>query len=122
MRRYYVTVNFRFPDKRRGITWFVSRHPGAIGWAKGQGIVIDRWVEHLDPVAVAAGDVVLGTLPVNVAAEVCARGARYCHLSLNVPAQWRGLELSSDDLQHFGVRIISYCISPLTHDFPVALS
>jgi CRISPR-associated protein Csx16 len=83
----------------RGTTWFVSRHPGAIEWAKGQGLAIDRWVAHLHPAEVAAGDTVIGSLPVNLAAAVCQRGARYLHLSIVLPAQWRGRELSAAEMQ-----------------------
>lgn len=80
-------------------TWFVSRHPGAVEWAKAYGLAIDRWTGHLDAAQVASGDTVIGTLPVNLAAAVCDRGARYLHLSLEVPAQWRGKELTAEDLR-----------------------
>ncbi|WP_367026824.1 CRISPR-associated protein Csx16 [Methylococcus sp. ANG] len=86
-------------------TFFITRHPGARVWAEQEGIRVDRRVDHLDPAEVSPGDTVLGTLPVNLAAEVCARGARYLHLSLTVPAEWRGRELSADDLRRFGARL-----------------
>lgn len=91
-------MNPPYSSERRGVTWFVSRHSGAIEWAKRQRLAIDRWAEHLDPAEVTAGDIVIGTLPVNLAADVCKRGARYLHLSLQVPADWRGRELSMDEL------------------------
>ena len=86
-------------------TWFITRHPGAVEWAARQGLRIDRQEAHLDVQQVQPGDSVLGTLPVNLAAEVCARGARYWHLSLNLPADARGLELGADDLQRFGATL-----------------
>lgn len=79
-------------------TWFVSRHPGAIEWAARYGIDADRWVKHLNPLDVAAGDTVIGTLPVQLAAMVCQRGGRYLHLALDIPAEWRGKELSAAEL------------------------
>ncbi|MDR1855233.1 MAG: hypothetical protein LBR05_10075, partial [Azoarcus sp.] len=39
----------------------------------------------------------VGSLPFNLAAVVCARGASYRHLSLKLNAGNRGRELSSDD-------------------------
>ena len=57
-------------------TYFVSRHPGAIEWARRRGITIDRHVAHLDAQVITKDDTVIGTLPVNLAAEVCARDAR----------------------------------------------
>lgn len=91
-------MNQTFSGERPGITWFVSRHAGAIEWARRGGLAIERWVTHLDPAEVGADDTVIGTLPVNLAAAVCKRGARYLHLSIQVPAGWRGRELSADEL------------------------
>ena len=89
-------------------TFFVTRHPGAVEWAERHDLKVDRWVEHLDSAAVAAGDIVIGTLPVHVAAEVCARGARYLHLVVDVPASHRGRELSADELERFGADLRGY--------------
>ncbi len=113
--RYHACMNSTSCDSRKGITWFVSRHPGAIEWAKRQGLAIDRWVEHLDPSAVGAGDTVIGTLPVNLAATICERGAHYFHLSLKVPAEWRGRELSADDLRSLAVHIEPFFIEQMAH-------
>ena len=96
--RYHAGMKPNTADAELGVTWFVSRHPGAIRWAKRQGLVIGRWVAHLDPAEVSAGDTVIGTLPVNLAAEICKRGGRYLHLSLSMPLAWRGRELSAEQL------------------------
>lgn len=94
-------------------TWFVSRHPGALHWMQTHGPAFDRHVEHLDPAQVGAGDAVIGTLPVNLAAEVCARGARYFNLSLQLSASDRGRELSADDLQRCQATLEPYDIRKL---------
>ena len=73
-------------------TFFVSRHPGAADWAREQGLAADRAV----------------ALPVNLAAEVCARGGRYLHLSLDLPADWRGRELNAADMRACGARLEEY--------------
>jgi CRISPR-associated protein Csx16 len=85
--------------------WFVSRHPGAVAWAARQGLAVDRWVPHLQVEEVQPGDTVAGTLPVQLAADVCARGARYLHLSIDLPAELRGRELDADELAHHGARL-----------------
>jgi len=85
--------------------WFVSRHPGAVDWAKTQGIAVDCWVAHLAPSEIDEGDTVIGTLPVQLAAQVCARGARYLNLSLDLPLGWRGRELSAAELVAAGARL-----------------
>ena len=86
-------------------TWFVSRHPGAIEWARRRGLSFDRHVAQLDPESVAAGDRVLGSLPVNHAARVCERGARFFGISIQLPLQARGCELSADDLERYGAKL-----------------
>ncbi len=93
-------------------TWFVSRHPGALHWMQRHGPAFDQHVPHLDPTQVRPGDAVIGTLPVNLAAQVCARGAAYWHLALDMPAQTRGQELSADELQALGATLRRYTICP----------
>ena len=91
--------------------WFISRHPGALAWLATQAIKVDRHVAHIAPSEVQHGDTVLGTLPVHLAAEVIARGARYFHLSLRVPATLRGHELSASQLEEFGAKLVEYQVT-----------
>lgn len=91
-------------------TYFVSRHPGAIEWAARQSLNIDCVVPHLDLTLVQPGDTVIGSLPVNLAAQVCAAGAAYWHLSLELPTELRGRELSADDLERLGARVEAFDI------------
>ena len=92
-------------------TWFVSRHPGALQWMQQYGPAFDCHVAHLDPVQVQPGDSVIGTLPVHLAAQVCARGAAYWHLALTLPAEARGRELSAKELASMGARLQRFHIS-----------
>ncbi len=91
--------------------WFVSRHSGAIEWAAQQGLRVDQQVGHLDLGQVQAGDTVIGTLPVNLAAAVCNQGAHFLNLSLDLPAHWRGRELSADDMRQCNARLEGFHIS-----------
>lgn len=97
-------------DARRMTTWFVSRHPGAMDWMRENGPTFDLHVPHLDPSEVKAGDRVIGTLPIHLAAQVCARGAAYLHLSLHVPQSARGQELSAQDLSRLGATLQQFLI------------
>lgn len=91
----------------------MTRHPGAMEWARRQGLAIDRHCTHLDAGAVQPGDIVLGTLPVHLVAQVCARGASFYNLSLDLPAAARGRELSATDLEAFGARLEGYLVQPV---------
>lgn len=90
-------------------TYFVTRHTGASDWAQKHGVTA-RIVAHLDPETIAAGDTVLGTLPVHIAAEICARGARYFHLILELPEAMRGQELTAQDMTRLGARLAEFYI------------
>jgi CRISPR-associated protein Csx16 len=92
-------------------TWFVSRHPGALEWAARQGLRIDRFATHLDPAEVQGGDTVIGSLPVNLAAVVCRRGGRYLNLSVTLPSELRGKELSADQLDQLGARLEEFRVT-----------
>lgn len=93
--------------------WFVSRHPGAQAWAKAQALSFDRLCPHLDPDEVTEGDVVIGSLPVNLASEVCQRGAKFINLSLKVPPHLRGQELTIDQMLACDVKLEQFDIRPV---------
>jgi len=97
----------------QNIIWLVSRHPGTVRWLKHQGIQIDRHVDHLDIDQVKPGDTVIGTLPVNLAAKVCAKPAQYCHLSLEVPAELRGKDLSENELDQLNASLENFHVELL---------
>lgn len=97
--------------------WFVSRHAGARQWAKEEGFSVDQLISHLQSSQVAPGDVVIGSLPVNLAAEVCRRGARYLHLSLPLPAEMRGKELSAEDMRRLGASLQEFHVSAVAAPF-----
>lgn len=96
--------------------FFVTRHSGAREWAAEEGIVVDEVISHLEPERIQVGDRVIGTLPANLAAEVCARGGRYLHLSLDLPAALRGAELTAEQMRQCGARIEEYRIERLPLD------
>lgn len=91
--------------------WMVSRHPGAVEWARRQGIVFDRVVPHLDVREVAAGDTIYGTLPLPLAAEVSVRGAVYWHLCVALSASQRGQELAPSALEAADARFERFVVS-----------
>ena len=88
--------------------YFITRHPGARAWAAEEGLQVDQALEHLNLDLIAPGDLVIGTLPVNLIAQVCERGGHYLHLSLELPREQRGQELSAAELRRYGARLEEY--------------
>lgn len=91
-------------------TLFVSRHQGAIEWIKQQSIQVDVFVEHLNVEEIQADDVVIGTLPIHLAAEVCQKGAKFYFLSVNVAREQRGTELTCEQLEQQGCSLQQFYI------------
>lgn len=98
-------------------TWFVSRHPGAISWAKKKNLAVDFWVKHLDVNQIQQGDIVIGVLPMQAAADVCSKGARFLSLKIHLTENLRGKELSDEVLDTLNCTLAEYEVKHLK-DFP----
>lgn len=92
-------------------TYFVSRHLGALQWAQQNNIDFDEHIEHLDVNKINPTDVVIGSLPVNLAYEVCRRGGCYFNLSLEIPQNLRGKELDTETLMKYSAKIEEFLIT-----------
>jgi CRISPR-associated protein Csx16 len=93
--------------------YFISRHIGAIEWAKQQCLEIDQWVEHLSLQDIRPGDIVVGSLPIHLVAQLNVSGARYLHLTIKLPASKRGQELSTKELEEFGACLTEFDVTEL---------
>ncbi|WP_424945010.1 CRISPR-associated protein Csx16 [Bisgaardia hudsonensis] len=62
---------------------------------------------------IQAGDIVIGTLPIHIAEQVCAKKATFYFLSVNVSQEQRGQELTSEQLVQQGCSIQPYYIQKL---------
>lgn len=76
-------------------------------------MLVDHFVAHLDIGQIRAGDKVIGSLPVNLAAQVCAVGANYWHLSLSLPADLRGRELSAQDMEQLNSELVPFHVTQI---------
>jgi CRISPR-associated protein Csx16 len=99
-------------------TYLVSRHEGAVQWVRAQGWAVDEVVPHLDPATLQAGDNVIGTLPVHLAAAVCEGGGRYFHLEMDLPPSKRGAELTPAEMDACGARVREYWVKALVGGLP----
>ena len=89
-------------------TYVVSRHPGALEWLKCHGHDVSGALFHLDEIRLAPGDMVIGTLPVHMTAEVIRQGARYLHICMQLPASARGKELSLSEMKAYNAELREY--------------
>lgn len=88
----------------------LSRHPGAIDWLREQGVQADVVLEHVDCLSVEPGDTVIGTLPLGLAATLCAAGAEVVALCLELPPEARGRELSAEQMKRYGARLRRFVV------------
>lgn len=88
--------------------WFISRHEGAVSWAKRKNLPITDWCEHLDISQINSGDIVMGTLPIHLAAMVCSRGAIFYYLEMSVPPELRGKELTDEFMVSIGCKLTQF--------------
>jgi CRISPR-associated protein Csx16 len=95
-------------------TYLVTRHEGTRYWARGMAkhgrlpFPIDRMVDHLDPSTLKKGDVVVGTVPFHLAADLRERGIEFWALDIDLPPEDRGKELSGVYLATRGARLTRY--------------
>lgn len=94
-------------------TYFVTRHVGAQAWAQEQGFDGAIVISNFDPTIVKEDDIVMGILPMHLAAEVCRRGGKYYNLAMAVPPDARGKELTSEMMNQFGARLVQYKIQEM---------
>lgn len=92
-------------------TLFVSRHPSSIRWIRWQPVHIDEFHENCPIEAIASGDIVIETLPMHLAAAVCAKGARYIALTMDIPVKWRGRTLTDEELAACDVRLVEFAVA-----------
>ncbi len=81
-------------------TYLITRHAGAVQWAAQTGLLYDVHLEHLLSITqLFEGDIVIGTLPINIVYRLNQKGVRYIHLSLEIPPHLRGIELDAAQLE-----------------------
>jgi CRISPR-associated protein Csx16 len=92
------------------MVYLVTRHSGAKKWIEKNGISIDKHLLHLDTSIICKGDIVVGTLPVHLAANVCEKEAQYVHLCLDIPKELRGVELTIEMMENINISLGRYDI------------
>ncbi len=90
--------------------YFISRHPGAIFWAKEHLSDIDRYEDHLNIDDVQQGDCVYGNLPIQMVAKLCQKGVIFYALELTLPKELRGKELTLDQMNLLSCKVQRFIV------------
>ncbi|MPX29511.1 CRISPR-associated protein Csx16 [Moraxella catarrhalis] len=95
-------------------TYFITRHHGAIDWADANDVHFDMHLEHLLSLdELNTGDVIIGTLPINIVCQINELGVDYIHLSLNIPPHLRGVELNATQLDECQASLERFAVTRL---------
>jgi CRISPR-associated protein Csx16 len=100
----------------------VSKYRATYDRLLADGVKVDIHVTHFDINQVRAGDVVIASLPIPLAALITKSGAAYQHLSIKIPEQYRrqyainadgttrrlAVSLTAEDIQKIGYEIKPY--------------
>jgi CRISPR-associated protein Csx16 len=91
----------------------ITRHPGAADWVMQQLSHQVQVVSHLAPDEIEPGGAYYGVLPLNLAAAICAQGSVCWVISVNMPPELRGQELSAKQLDELGAELVRYDVRPI---------
>lgn len=89
---------------------FITRHVEAWEWAQKKGITRAVFSRQLPWNLIKEGTIVCGILPVKLVSQVCARGARYFHLSIHAPPEERGRDLRPDEMDEYNAKLEEYTV------------
>jgi len=102
----------------------ITRHQGAVDWLVQEGYIKEGEFEIVPHITsslmsiLAPGDVLIGVIPMDFAAQACEKGVRVFVIALpKMTKEMRGKELSADDMRAAGAHIREYRIKrshPLT--------
>ena len=85
----------------------VSRHQGALNWLKKHHPEFDNveYFSHINEKDIK-DNIVIGTLPINLA----KLAKEYWHLSMSIPSEMRGVELTIEDMENLDCKIEGFII------------
>lgn len=91
----------------------ITRHPGGADWVLRQLSHELQVVAHLGLDQVEPGGAYYGVLPLNLAAAICEQGSECWIISVTIPPELRGQELSARQLDELGAELVRYDVRPV---------
>ena len=92
-------------------TIVVTRHQAVVQWLESNGLSETEMVSHFTHEHIHSlryGDVVIGILPLHILAILTSMGVRYLHVDMNVPPEYRGMEITAEMMDRFGAKLSEY--------------
>ena len=88
----------------------VTRHAATVEWLKSTMLDDNQImvVAHYTPGMAQGYDYIVGILPIQLVEELCAEGIRYYQVTMDVPEEFRGKELTVEQMDQFGARLVQY--------------
>mgnify|MGYP000955834578 CR=1 FL=1 len=87
----------------------VTRHSGAVEWLHRKGIT-GEVVSHISPSESLEGKIVIGNIPLWVAAQADEVWAIEIP---NLPSELRGVDISAEQMEELGAKISKYYVQKL---------
>jgi CRISPR-associated protein Csx16 len=106
----------RRTETTRVTTYLITRHAGAVEWARRRGIAFEHLTHLADLARIKPGDRVIGPMPLGKVADIVAAGALYLAIDMALPEGARGPELSADDMERYGARLVRYHVERMAVD------
>lgn len=93
--------------------WLLTRHAGALAWLRETLMAPHAYnASHLSSLdGLCPGDTVAGSLPLRLAADLCARGVVVLVIDMSLSASQREGELSAAQMRAAGARLTRYRVS-----------
>lgn len=90
----------------------ITRHQATVEWIQSTLHSADAVTvsAHYTPGMEDGCDYVVGILPVNLIAGLCAKGVRYYQIVMDVPQEFRGKELTVEQMDEFQARMFQYYV------------
>jgi CRISPR-associated protein Csx16 len=89
--------------------YLITRHSGALEWMQQKiHCPYVHWPHLHSANLLKSGDTVVGTLPINIIADLNLRGVYYLHLQVELPEHLRGCELTVEELTALGAELVEY--------------
>ena len=89
----------------------VTRHTATCNWLKTRLAEHDlHFTAHFTAEMTEGFEVVVGILPINLVADLNARGIRFFMVTMEVPAELRGKELTEEQMVECNVKLEQFCV------------